>query len=333
MKRLKDIPTVELRNSILLLGMYILMCVISALQILNVNAGLCTMRDARWQFLHAVILLTVLTIMYVNFPKSKYLFGYTASLGFLLLYANILVTLDSAGVYVYMFPLLSLLLIYDNTVMLGTTSLCSVVITVLVFISKDVSEISYTTTNEISCITLLVLTTIFLLTSRVGFIKQYNRIAKLEKELLTDTLTGCNNRKYLQQLIEDGVLDNKDIAVIIGDINDFKGINDTYGHIQGDIALVCVGKVLRDVCCKYSNTHTIRLGGDEFLIITDKVNTTEIIKSFNDMCDVEEELHKLTFDIVISFGYAINETGKMSWQQLYEIADQNMYTIKEESKR
>lgn len=78
-----------------------------------------------------------------------------------------------------------------------------------------------------------------------------------------DTLTGCYNRVFLSE-IEEKVLEIGDIVVYL-DLNDFKKINDTYGHDTGDKQL----KLFADILMKtFTNDIVLRLGGDEFVVLT-----------------------------------------------------------------
>lgn len=331
--RLKDIPIVELRNLLMLLGLYVLTVLLDAIHVFEFANGLYSKDCLNVQTLMTVIILIITTAVHLKYPKSKYRLGYVSVVLYLCLYFYTLCTANNVSVYVYIIPFLVLLLIYDNTILLVSTAMISTMLTAIVYSTTDLMSVGYSVVDiEVSVIT-LVLTTLFLLMSRISVLRAYNRLNKLEKELLTDTLTRCNNRKFLEQLVDNGFFNKKGVSVIIGDINDFKGINDTYGHVNGDIALVCVGKILRDVCDRYDNTWEVRLGGDEFIIVTDKEFTDKIIEECRQAFAADKTIKKLDFEIVISFGQAKNETGKLSWQQLYELADQEMYSEKEDSKR
>jgi diguanylate cyclase (GGDEF)-like protein len=93
--------------------------------------------------------------------------------------------------------------------------------------------------------------------------------ARLAYAATIDSLTGLLNRPYLDnrlhQEVERAKRENGTLAVLIGDIDDFKGINDRWGHQVGDAVLQTAGAVIRsavrvfDVCARY--------GGDEFAIV------------------------------------------------------------------
>ena len=78
-----------------------------------------------------------------------------------------------------------------------------------------------------------------------------------------DTLTGCYNRVFLSE-IEEKTLEAGDVVIYL-DLNDFKKINDTYGHDAGDKQL----KIFANILMKhFENDVVLRLGGDEFVILT-----------------------------------------------------------------
>ena len=78
-----------------------------------------------------------------------------------------------------------------------------------------------------------------------------------------DQLTGCYNRVFLSE-IEERVLEPGD-AIIYMDLNDFKKINDTYGHETGDNQLKIFAKILLN---HFKDDIVLRLGGDEFVVLT-----------------------------------------------------------------
>jgi diguanylate cyclase (GGDEF)-like protein len=111
-------------------------------------------------------------------------------------------------------------------------------------------------------------------------IKSYIEIAKstvnikraintLGKNAVTDKLTNLHNRNfldaYLENQIEAANLTNQEISVIMVDIDHFKRINDTYGHVVGDYILTFFAQLLKK--CVRKTDCIVRYGGDEFLVI------------------------------------------------------------------
>lgn len=105
----------------------------------------------------------------------------------------------------------------------------------------------------------------------------YNIIKKLS---ITDMLTGAYNRGYINEYIDKTVKNlnqnSVKIACIMVDIDNFKKVNDNYGHLTGDKVLKNVALICKECVDNYGKV--IRFGGEEFLIIIDKdVEKSEII--------------------------------------------------------
>ena len=147
----------------------------------------------------------------------------------------------------------------------------------------------------------------------------------LKKESTIDPLTGLYNRRILEQL-------NKLPAVaIMCDIDNFKGINDTFGHDVGDYVINGIATILRKNF--RSSDYVCRLGGDEFLILILDHNNEEFIlerckKIKNEISDtIVLPNNKVT----ISMGIAM----KNNYNQLDEIikkADELLYMSKNNGK-
>lgn len=103
-----------------------------------------------------------------------------------------------------------------------------------------------------------------------------SNMEKLNFMAFRDGLTGLYNRRYVVgDLLEDmrtGEPDDKKNVLIMADIDDFKHINDTYGHDAGDMALVCIANILEGICRDHK---VVRWGGEEFLIALFDVTEAE----------------------------------------------------------
>jgi len=84
-----------------------------------------------------------------------------------------------------------------------------------------------------------------------------------------DSLTGLSNRRFLQRVLDENIrlaaLQDQTISVFFVDIDDFKRINDTYGHDTGDQTLIAVGKRL--LAAFRGGDYVARVGGDEFVVV------------------------------------------------------------------
>lgn len=99
---------------------------------------------------------------------------------------------------------------------------------------------------------------------------------KLNYMAFRDGLTGLYNRRYvvgdLMEEMHEYQQEDLINVLILADIDDFKKINDTYGHDAGDATLVCVANIMEGVCRKH---RVIRWGGEEFLIVLFSVTKRE----------------------------------------------------------
>jgi diguanylate cyclase (GGDEF)-like protein len=93
---------------------------------------------------------------------------------------------------------------------------------------------------------------------------------KIERLSLTDELTGCYNRRYLEQGIRQeldrGRRSSHSLAIVLCDIDNFKSVNDRYGHVFGDQVLTELAARMRDVI-RHDVDWIARYGGEEFVIV------------------------------------------------------------------
>ncbi len=99
------------------------------------------------------------------------------------------------------------------------------------------------------------------------------RVAELEKLARRDPLTGLANRcvleEKLREVFDRNSTDRQDVALLMGDIDGLKLINDRLGHGAGDEVLVEAGRALSAAAATVSNATVCRVGGDEFCVILD----------------------------------------------------------------
>lgn len=151
-----------------------------------------------------------------------------------------------------------------------------------------------------------------------------------------DSLTGLYNREHTDYLIKTFLeenIENRGIYVII-DIDEFKGINDTFGHITGDELLKRTAKALENSVS--SNDIVGRMGGDEFVIFLKHCQDEKIAKSklSNILKSVQFEYNesKKTMTVHCSAGAAIADSRSRDMKKLYERADENLYDAKRAGK-
>ena len=126
--------------------------------------------------------------------------------------------------------------------------------------------------------------------------------------------------------------DSTQVALLFLDLNDFKNINDTYGHTIGDQTLQIVAKRLKSLLREEDTVA--RLGGDEFLILIESHVSEENIKQVVTKI-IDDVTHSTMIDgheinIGVSIGIAIGPSGEQDVQSLISAADHAMYRAKNE---
>lgn len=163
--------------------------------------------------------------------------------------------------------------------------------------------------------------------------------AKLEHASYTDTLTGIFNRRYFNLVYERefkrALRNVQSITFIMVDIDFFKQYNDTYGHLQGDVALQNVAHILRSSLLRPGD-FVFRLGGEEFGVILTEANCSDAHKMaerlrFNvESLDMEHKGNKNTGKLTISLGaICITPIAGINNETLLQSADTNLYAAKE----
>ncbi len=161
------------------------------------------------------------------------------------------------------------------------------------------------------------------------------RVSILEEISITDALTGLYNRRHLDHRLPEEVAranrHNLDISCLIVDIDEFKNINDNFGHKKGDIALIKTGSIILDLCRE--TDIVCRYGGDEFFIIlpeTDKDGAiflaNRILKKIENKIFILSNIQK-QLTVSIGLSYKLPKESK-SPQLMLEQADTSLYKAK-----
>jgi len=157
---------------------------------------------------------------------------------------------------------------------------------------------------------------------------------ELENRASTDALTGLANRREAYRAMNELERRNRHLSgrytVLIGDLDNFKTINDTYGHAFGDRVLQDVAEVLRD------NTRTddivARWGGEEFLVLlpnTDLQGGGILAEKLRGKVEALSRKYDPPVNISISFGVAEGDPASATHGQLLAEADARMYRAKD----
>lgn len=156
-----------------------------------------------------------------------------------------------------------------------------------------------------------------------------------QSNINSDVLTGLSNRRkayeYLTSQIAE-VSEGKQLYIFMCDLNGFKEINDTYGHPEGDDALLVCSNVLKDTFIEYEG-FVSRFGGDEFLASvllhqSGAINVDALIHEVNSKLSKKISENKKPYCLSISIGYCICTDKNESLSDCIKKADKMLYDEK-----
>lgn len=154
------------------------------------------------------------------------------------------------------------------------------------------------------------------------------------KQISIDALTGINNRRQLTLYVDSelSALSKKgELYYLIMDVDKFKSINDTYGHLEGDNALIKIASMLNYLCEK-QNDFVARYGGDEFVIVCRRHSEAEVEALKQEILSAVSKLNDegtLPYTLSLSVGSAKFDTSKSN-DEIFAEADKKLYSIKSE---
>lgn len=141
----------------------------------------------------------------------------------------------------------------------------------------------------------------------------------------SDSLTGLGNRTYIFEKIETLIVDQQSFCTLMLDLDDFKKVNDTYGHIDGDDLLKRVASLLKEHLP--TDSHLARYGGDEFIVVMLRGEEV-VVEMINNLLEaIREDTDFLKYGTTISGGYRFYESGKSLDEYLREV-DLTLYSAK-----
>ena len=149
-----------------------------------------------------------------------------------------------------------------------------------------------------------------------------------------DVLTGLYNRVYTESLVNKKLSSGAEGVLFMIDMDNFKAINDNYGHIAGDDVLKMMADSLR--ACAGENDITCRIGGDEFVAFFDGLSDRHEIseKAAALIMDICTKLDEKEFNTnsSISVGIAHAPDDGSEFNKLYNAADKALYYVKQNGK-
>ena len=155
---------------------------------------------------------------------------------------------------------------------------------------------------------------------------------RLRQEAMEDPLTKILNRKGAIANIEETIMKELPGAMFVLDIDNFKQLNDNYGHQIGDQVLV----LLADIMKTHSREGDVaaRIGGDEFLLFLPGCVRTDVLESrAESICQAFREAAAPyeRADLSVSIGISVND-GSRDFDQLFKEADDRLYMVKNSGK-
>ena len=154
------------------------------------------------------------------------------------------------------------------------------------------------------------------------------------RQISMDRLTQINNRQNLMGFLNYKLNNHtSDVYLMMMDIDDFKLINDRFGHLEGDSALTRVSTGLKQACGPYlPRPYIARYGGDEFIVVMetgDEATVESVRREIRDK--ILEQNKDGKYELNISIGTAKLKEGQTPKELIHE-ADQQLYEIKKQRK-
>lgn len=178
------------------------------------------------------------------------------------------------------------------------------------------------------------------LSSRLMEMNVKHNLEQIKKRANLDPLSGVYNRYYLEEhantLLEQAILQDDHICCMVFDVDNFKAINDTYGHLVGDEVIKMLGQTCSSVLSD-SETVVARYGGDEFVILSKSYGEQDVLdksqRLFDAIADTDVCYENITVKISISMGIVCNRIVRTTlFSKLFQSADQALYAAKKQGK-
>jgi diguanylate cyclase (GGDEF)-like protein len=151
---------------------------------------------------------------------------------------------------------------------------------------------------------------------------------------MVDSLTNVFSRSFLRELVQGEISraerNNRPLGLIMSDVDNFKSVNDRYGHLMGDYVLAQIAGILKS--CVRGSDYVVRYGGDEFLIVlseTDAPGSQIVMNRIRQKVTEWDRANRLgDFSIGVSMGLHQHVAGQ-SVEQAVSQADARMYAGKQ----
>ena len=189
-------------------------------------------------------------------------------------------------------------------------------------INKIIYSIKYSIIGVIGIILLFVLI----------LVGQTIKYVMVKKSVFIDKLTGVYNRNYLQE--SENLIDFSNYIMAALDIDYFKKINDSYGHLAGDRVLKQLAQVINESTRK-NDDIVIRYGGEEFLILI-KTKRDKHVQALNSLDRIFQNIKNRKFmisdsesiKVTVSIGVNLNPQDSRTFSEAFKLADISLYNAK-----
>ena len=160
-------------------------------------------------------------------------------------------------------------------------------------------------------------------------------VSDIKRKSQQDALTGLWDRIYTEEKVNEMLESGTEGALFMIDIDNFKPINDNYGHMAGDETLKMLGNILRELSSE--GDVICRIGGDEFVVfLKDVISKTDLKNRASELISTfESKVKELGYETNTSLSIGIStttEAGK-EFNKLYNSADKALYHVKENGKK
>lgn len=172
-----------------------------------------------------------------------------------------------------------------------------------------------------------------MISAGIAFAVLHVYISSREQLISIDPMTQLNNRLHMEDFLDSKMKskpDNRDLYVFIMDLDNFKQVNDEYGHLEGDTAIVIAANTIRAIVDRTSY-FACRYGGDEFVIIceTNKdFKPKEFINKINTLLEENTKNEGKEYTLQFSIGYKRHSSEYTDVQGFLKAADEGLYMIK-----
>jgi diguanylate cyclase (GGDEF)-like protein len=156
-------------------------------------------------------------------------------------------------------------------------------------------------------------------------------MALTELQATTDGLTGLFNRRTIEDQARSMLLDEKQFSIAMADLDNFKELNDTYGHETGDRALRLFAKTLRQHL-RPDDTAS-RYGGEEFIVLLPGTSITEAVRALERLqaALAEDVARSAAAPFTVSWGLTDTSSGS-TFEEMVAVADAALYSAKRAGK-